>query len=109
MSLDDYLKKSKEDRAKNSSWISTALGDEGAVVCDQYLGEELVKTDKGQQLVMTFLCDGKEMKLGRPYPFSLETEKFVNDLKVIAEAPPFIIRKKQGKKWAEYSVETPNL
>ena len=102
MSLDDLLKQSEEDRKKDSLWISTALGEEGEVLCQSYIGEEIQKTDKGEQLVVSVMANGKEMKLGRPYPFSPQTEEFIVNLIKVSKTPPFIIRKVKGKKWAEY-------
>jgi len=97
MSLKDYIKKSDEIKRKDSCWISTYLGDEGEITCEKYIGEEIIKGQFGDQVVITVMADGKEMKLGRPFPLSSQSTKFFEELEKIKDNPPFIIVKKTNQ------------
>lgn len=106
MSLQDWQKKSDKQKAEDSNWISTRLGDEGSIKIDQYVGEQLVPSNYRdrdgnplQQLEITFLNNalGKELKLARSYPFSKETDRFLSELIAVKDNPPFMIEKKTDK------------
>lgn len=98
MSLQDYKKESDKQRQEDSLWISTRLGDEGSIKIEQYIGEEKVMGQYGEQLVFTFLALGQEMKLARSFPFSKETDRFIDELLKVKDKTPFVIEKKLDKK-----------
>ena len=105
MSLEDLKKQSEKQKQEESLWISTRLGDEGSILIDEYVGEELVDSQYRdndnkplKQLEMTFLALGQEMKLARSFPLSKESERFVDELLKVKNQKKFIIEKKLDSK-----------
>ena len=96
--LEEYVKQSELDRKLTSRFISTMLDPGEKIECEKYVKEEVVQGQFGKQLVITVIAGGQEKTLGRPYPLSNESMRFMKELINVRNKPPFIIRKENGAK-----------
>lgn len=96
--LEEYVKQSELDKKLTSKFISTMLDDGEQIQIDQYVKEEIVQGQFGKQLLITFVAGGQEKVLGRPYPLSTESLRFMQELIKARKTLPFIIKKGTGAK-----------